>query len=304
MKQKVSGFSLLAAVVLLASLQFSCNRNERSRFKADNIVTFDTITVDKKYFLDDKSENPSCNLKLNFIYPESIADFDVNAARSVFLRTVIGPSYETLPVQEAVDRYVKNYIANYRNDAEIYRVNRPLYGNHADSSEAGHYILEDEHDHLPELFYSYYETLSDSIIYNQYGIISFQVRQVNNKGGKMSYETVRNYVLDLTSGELLNEGDIFIPGYDLSLRPVLQSALLTENRVKTVQELEDLGFFGIDEIMPNNNFFLTDKGITYTFNKGEYSAYQLQVPQVFIPYGAIRSLLRENTIVSMLSQLK
>lgn len=56
--------------------------------------------------------------------------------------------------------------------------------------------------------------------------------------------------------------------------------------------------------MPNNNFLLTDKGITYTFNKGEYSAYQLQVPQVFIPYGAIRSLLRENTIVSMLSQLK
>ena len=27
---------------------------------------------------------------------------------------------------------------------------------------------------------------------------------------------------------------------------------------------------------------LTDKGITYTYNKGEYSAYQLDAPEVFI----------------------
>ncbi len=120
----------------------------------------------------------------------------------------------------------------------------------------------------------------------------------------MSYETVRNYVLDLSSGELMAEGDIFSAGYDLALRPILQGSLLEAHGVKSVQELEDLGFFGIDEIVPNKNFLINDKGITYTFNKGEYSAYQLQVPEVFIPYTAVRSLLRENSVVSKLARLK
>ena len=71
--------------------------------------------------------------------------------------------------------------------------------------------------------------------------------------------------------------------------------------MKSVEELEDLGFFGVQEIVPNRNFLLTEKGITYTYNKGEYSAYQLDAPEVFIPYSAIRSLLRENTPAAKLA---
>ncbi len=302
MRRKVFVFSFFTAV-LVSSLFFSCNQDKRSLFKADNGVEFDTINIEKKYFLDDNPENPSCNLKLTFVYPESIANFDARAARSVFLRTVIGPSYDSLSAKEAVDRYIRNYIGNYRNDAGIYQINKPLQ-EHVGNRSDGPYVADEELDYLPEVFYSYYETLSDSIVYNQYGIISFQVRQVNNKGGRMSYETVRNYVLDLSSGELMTEGEIFSAGYDLALRPILQNSLLEANGVKSIQELEDLGFFGIDEIVPNKNFLITDKGITYTFNKGEYSAYQLQVPQVFIPYAAVRSLLRENSVVSKLTRLK
>ena len=302
MRRKVFVFSFFTAV-LVSSLFFSCNQDKRSLFKADNGVEFDTINIEKKYFLDDNPENPSCNLKLTFVYPESIANFDARAARSVFLRTVIGPNYDSLSAKEAVDRYIRNYIGNYRNDAGIYQINKPLQ-EHVGNRSDGPYVADEELDYLPEVFYSYYETLSDSIVYNQYGIISFQVRQVNNKGGRMSYETVRNYVLDLSSGELMTEGEIFSAGYDLALRPILQNSLLEANGVKSIQELEDLGFFGIDEIVPNKNFLITDKGITYTFNKGEYSAYQLQVPEVFIPYTAVRSLLRENSVVSKLARLK
>lgn len=298
MKQKVFGFSFFAAV-LLSLLLFSCNNNKKSLFKADNGIEFDTINIEKRYFLDNNPENPSCNLTLNFIYPKSTDNFDAQAAKSVFLRAVIGVSYDSLSVQEAVDGYVRNYIGNYKNDAEIYKVNKPLQ-EHTNDTLDGLFIAADDPGYLPEVFYSYYETLSDTIVYNQYGIISFQVRQTNNKGGRMSYETIKNYVLDLSSGELMSEGDIFSAGYDLALRPILQNALLEANDVKSIQELEDLGFFGVDEIMPNKNFLITDKGITYTFNKGEYSAYQLQVPQVFIPYPAVRSLLRENSIVSKL----
>lgn len=301
MRRKVFKF-LFFSVILLASFLLSCNNNTKSMFKADNGVEFNTIDIEKKHFLDDNPENPSCNLTLSFTYPESIANFDSELARRVFLRTVIGANYDSLSMREAVDKYVQNYIENYQNDAEIYKVNKPTQ-EQISSVLDDLYAIDDEQAYLPEVFYSYYENLSDSIVYNHYGIISFQVKQTNNKGGRMSYETIRNYVLDLSSGELMAEGDIFSAGYDVALRPIIQNSLLEVNNVKSVQELEDLGFFGIDEILPNKNFLITDKGITYTFNKGEYSAYQLEAAEIFIPYSSVRSLLREGSIASKLSRL-
>lgn len=293
--------SLIAVAVAL--FLFSCNTDTKSAFKADNGVEFDTVNIEKTHFLDNNPENPSCNLILNFVYPKNITNFHTQAtAKRVFLRTVIGANYDSLSVQEAVDKYVQRYIDNYKNDAEIYRINKPAREN-SDNVLGDLYLVDDEHDYLPEVFYSYYENLSDSIVYNHYGIISFQVKQTNNKGGRMSYETIKNYVLDLSSGELITEGDIFSAGYDVALRSLIQNSLMEANNVKSISELEDLGFFGIDEILPNKNFLITDKGIIYTYNKGEYSAYQLQAPEVFIPYGAIRSLLRDNSLVFKLSRL-
>lgn len=301
MRRKLNKFLFYNAIIL-SSFLLSCNNNTKSMFKADNGVEFNTIDIEKQHFLDDNPENPSCNLTLSFTYPESISNFDSESARRVFLRTVIGANYDSLSVQEAIDNYAQNYIENYQNDAEIYKVNKPAQEYQSDTLD-DLYLTDDEQSYLPEVFYSYYENLSDSIVYNHYGIISFQVKQTNNKGGRMSYETIRNYVLDLSSGELMAEGDIFSAGYEVALRPIIQNSLLEGNNVKSVQELEDLGFFGIDEILPNKNFLITDKGITYTFNKGEYSAYQLDAPEIFIPYGSIRSLLREGSVVSKLSRL-
>ena len=70
--------------------------------------------------------------------------------------------------------------------------------------------------------------------------------------------------------------------------------------MNTISDLEDLGYFGIDEIMPNRNFLIDANGITYIFNKGEYSAYLLDAPEILITFEEVRMLLKKNTIVSKL----
>ena len=111
-------------------------------------------------------------------------------------------------------------------------------------------------------------------------------------------------MIDVNSGQQVLENELFRAGYDQALQNLIIASLLEENSVKSVDELEDLGFFGIREIIPNKNFLLTDQGIIYTYNKGEYSAYQLDAPEVFIPYTAIRSLLRDYTPAAKLADLK
>ena len=87
------------------------------------------------------------------------------------------------------------------------------------------------------------------------------------------------------------------------LRKLIQTALLESNNVQTIEELEDMGYFGMEEITPNNNFLITGKGVTYTFNAGEYSAFPLGKQEILLPYNLIRHLLREDSPISKISKL-
>lgn len=296
--KKITIFLLPVMVWML----ISCGNEGRSMFRAENNVVFDTIRVCERHHLDGDTSKPYCDIRLEFVYPVTGSGYNTDTLQRLFVQHMFGTSYDSLTPDLAADAYVKSFIENYSADAGTYRETEK------DRMELNALIpgidISDNEHAEKDIFYSYYESLTDSIVYNQYGLIAFQVKQSNNKGGATSYNSYRNYVLNVHTGSQVTESDIFNAGYDTALQRLIVTSLLDQHKVKTVSELEELGFFGIQEIIPNRNFLLNEKGIIYTYNKGEYSAYQLDAPQVFIPYGAIRSLLRENTIVQKLADLQ
>lgn len=293
--------SLMLGVVFLIT---SCGERQCCTNKIENNITLDTIFTESRYHLEGDTANPYCDIRVDFVYPLRGEDEELDSVQQFFVRAMFGAAYEGMEPTEAMNAYVKNYVDNYSRDAAIYQETASTPG------EFDVLMLESiqDHDHpgleSSDKFYSYHESISDTIIYNRHGLISFQVRQSNNKGGAASYELYRNYVYDLKREVAVTESDLFNAGYDTALRQLIVVSLLEQNKVKSIEELEDLGFFGIQEILPNKNFLLSDKGIIYTFNKGEYSAYQLDAPEVMIPYGSIRSLLRENGVASKLADFK
>lgn len=76
--------------------------------------------------------------------------------------------------------------------------------------------------------------------------------------------------------------------------------LLQQNNVKNISELEDLGYFGIDEISPNHNFLIGDDGITYIFNKGESSALSLSEIRIKFSFDEIEPFLKPNSPIQSL----
>lgn len=292
----------IPVLVLFSIVWISCSETRKSAFKSDNGIEFDTVQTEEQYFLDNKPENPSCNLTIKLSVPAKSTHFDIEPIRKIFVSTALGSDYENMSADEAVKKYARAYIENYQSDAEIYKVNKPS-GDYSESFD-DIYLTDSEHSNLPDIFYSYFENISNDVVFNQYGVLSFQVVQQNNKGGRVSHESIRNYVIDLAGGVLLSDGDLFSAGYDEALRPIIQNLLMEKQSVKTIQQLEDLGYFGIDEIVPNKNFLITKEGITYTFNKGEYSAYQLPAANILIPFSSVRSLLRENSIAGKLSRMQ
>ncbi len=299
MYRRISVFMLPVAALLFATC---CNqRGKSSMFRSENNVEFDTVSVVAHHHLEGDTANPYCNILVDFVYPVTSNKMNLEGLQKFFIRNVLGVPYDTLSPSDAVGAYVRDYIENYTADANTYRESVDEI-KEFNSLISGMNVTESEH-YVQDFFYSYYETLSDSIVYNRHGVLSFQVKQSNNKDGAVSYDSYRNYVLNLGTGKPVTENDIFNPGYDLLMQRFIVAALQEQCNVDSVEELEDIGFFGVREIMPNQNFLLNDKGIIYTFNKGEYSAYQLDAPVIFIPYETILSLLKENSIAAKLANL-
>lgn len=293
----------IVLIALACMITVGCNnRRGKSMFTKDNQIKFDTLIVEKKHYLHNDSTNPSCNLNVQFIYPIESSKADLQKLQLLFVRATLGRMYEKKTPKDALEEYVTNFIKNYEADARVFHEDLVELENHPTLVPQN---LDEEHENELQSneFYTYYESLSNKVHFNQSNFLSFQVNQSNNKGGAATYSSFNNFVINLKNVSLLTENDIFAPGYDIALQQLFANNLMQQNEVKNVYDLEDLGYFGIQEIMPNRNFLIDDKGITYTFNKGEYSAYPLNAPVVFIPFNDLKMVLKENSVISKLAGL-
>lgn len=274
--------------VLIAS---SCKNNNTENVE-DNQITFDTLRLNKSYHLKNDSTMPSCNLDLNFVYPTKYADNVgiLDSVQDIFISYFLDPSYKSYKAdpQQALEKYREDYVNNYLHDIEIFYKEKDL----------------DHDDEGKDKYLSYYETIKNEIVYNKNNILSFQISQTNYKGGASSYLLIKNYVVDLTTGKVVFEKDIFNNGYEDALTPIFKEYLLKTNNVKNISDLQNMGYFDVDEIIPNENMLVDDKGITYIFNKGEFSTYSADPIKVFLPYEEIEPLLKKESPISHLFETK
>lgn len=282
---------------------FSACNTKKSNIAQDNDVVFDTLYLSQQMFLDNDPSKSSCNLEIRLVYPVASKKLNIDTLTNLWTSCIFGQSYTAMSLQQAAKSYIDTYFQRYRQDAKDYRENSFNKDPLSALTDGSYSQSEEDENESQSEFYSYYETLTDTVTFNQNDLISLQVRRVSNKGGSESYETFRNFVIDLKTGNILSEKDIFIEGYEPQLRRIIINKLLKQNGVNDISELEQLGYFGVNEIVPNRNFLVDAKGITFIFNKGEYSAYLISAPVIFIPYEEIRHLLRENTTVWKLAEI-
>jgi len=255
----------------------------------ENRITFDTLTVNETYYLLGDSTNPSCTLELVFIFPSGYKDKKVLAkVTRHFINNFFGAGPASVSPQFAMENHVNKYISDYK---------------------------ELETDFLEEIqstgvkpsiesWYAYFEMSSNDIVYNAYNLLSYVISIEAYTGGAHGGNGYINYVISLENGEEIAEDDIFIEGFQDELAQIIIDMIAFDNQVTEPDELENLGFFNIKEIYPNNNFYVDSEGITYTFNEHEIAAYFVGSVDVFIPYEKISHLLLENSPVSPLIPVK
>lgn len=124
-----------------------------------------------------------------------------------------------------------------------------------------------------------------------HGIWSYGIDIYEYTGGAHgnNYLIIQNY--DLSTEGLVTEEDLFCPDYFEPLHKLLVSALIEQTEeASTERELKKLGY-SIEDIVPNDNFSVSEEGITYVYNPYEIAPYAMGRTRIFLPWDTIRNLL-------------
>lgn len=273
----------IVAFFLLSLFATSCNTGTKQA--TENDIKFDSISVEKIYHLLDKPENPNCNLQLHFVYPVKVHDKEMLAKiQQQFVLAYFGENYGDMLPEAAATKYTEDYLKAYKELEDDFKAEVAK----SDETPVG-------------AWFSYYEMSSDDIAFNKSDILSYTVNFENYTGGAHGAHSFTNHVLNLKTGLPIKEADIFIENYQDDLAQILIDRITKQNNVENAKDLENIGFFSVDEIFPNANFLIDDNGITYTYNEYEIAAYVVGATNVHLPFEEIQHLLRKDSPISHLT---
>ncbi len=228
----------------------------------------------------------SCNIQISFTYPDSSGNAHLlKTIQHIFVENLFGNSFSHLPPKQAMEEYVKQYIQEFK-----------LFESSFDSKTS----IEEENEYEDETGYSYYTKLKNNLLFNQNGFISFTVESLSYEGGAHTSKNIQGYVIDLATGELIQEDQFAGDNYKANISDLLAKKIATANDINDPKELENLGYNSLTDIIPNNNFTIDRNGITYYFNENEIAGTMVGITQVFIPYEELKIYINENSPFTLL----
>ncbi len=125
-------------------------------------------------------------------------------------------------------------------------------------------------------------------------ILSYSIEQYIYMGGAHGIGTRFFYNYDLNQGTLITEDILFIDGYQEQL-----TTLLRRNLVQQTEQLNsesDLlnSDYQQDNIVPNDNFSIQTKGISWHYNPYDIAPYAYGETDIFVAADDLKPLLREG----------
>lgn len=247
-------------------------------------IDFDSIVVDKRIplLLESDTTLPFADVNVKLIYPKKFRnEEDLARLQQIFLGTFFGePVYDSMSPQQAMNNYITKYTDDYKDLSNAYYNDKIR--------------LKGE---MPN-WYWYSMSRLNKIVFQNDSLLAYAVEYSDYTGGAHgSYRLV--YInIDLNNLVTLSEEDLFKPDYYKLLTDKLINNLMKQYNVSTPDSLVMHGFLTVDEIMPNNNFYLNDKGINYAYNQYEIAPYSMGVINITVPYSELEDILIPDGIIT------
>lgn len=199
---------------------------------------------------------------------------------SVYIKYLLNLKNDSITGENAVITYVKKILDFYKTPAE----NIP--------SE-----LEDETEKV-----SKYE-INHNItpIFNSCNIFCVMKNTNMKKDGNSTIETNNYFSFNTSNCSRINIMDIIKDEYSTDINNLLKERLMQQEGVGNQSQLIDLGYFNIDNLSINNNFFFKDNKIVFAYEPYEIACLQVGEVCIALEIDELTPYIKENSILSKLN---
>ena len=259
----MAGFSLLIACLLLVG----CKRNA---------LQTTSLSSEQVCYLTDAQED-SLTVSIHIEYPTAIGKTNaLNNIQRDLKHRLFGEAYIDMEPQQALDAYVAMLKTEYKIN------NLPLKEDWE----------KDNRDYEYAPICCEEQVLTGSVMGEVKGILSYCVERYVYTGGApgSNFRQFVNY--NLQTGEQIDEEQLFAENYQEPLTQLLLQYMVEQNdEIALIQDLQEAGY-NVDDIHPNDNFYLAEEGITYVFNPYDIAPYALGETEILIPWSALQNILK------------
>lgn len=126
-------------------------------------------------------------------------------------------------------------------------------------------------------------------------IIGFRKISGMKKGDKTSLNTNFYYTFNTRSLKRINITDIFNDDDIEAVNDLLKESLLKQENATDASQLIDLGYFNIDNLSVNNNFYLSDDGIVFNYEPNEIACYAIGEVRIKLNFNDISQFIRPDS---------
>lgn len=272
-KQYVNLFSILLTI---SGILTSCDNKKNQN---NGALEFDSIPLNVTEHLFGDTAKPACNLVINLAYVKQSEDEAMkDSLNAYFLATCLGDEFAGQTPQEAVQHYKEQYVKNYRNDLEeLYQKEEKEFG-----------------DADQRAWYSYYKYVRSQAQFYRKNLLVYHTRYEEYTGGAHGIYMDSFLNLDLRTLTPIRLENLFADDYEEALTDLLWNQLMADNKVATRQELEDLGYGSTGDLTPTENFYISEKGLTFHYNVYEIAPYVMGGIEIELPYDILSHLLDDE----------
>ena len=272
----------LSLFIMLSFTMLLCSCGKSAAKKA--IDSKPAITL-KSQRLNDKSSFKLSNGDRCTIIADATIDYPaasgegmaVDSLQRLFAAYVL-ESGDSLSLQEAMRQVVANSMHQYD------FMDEPM-----DEDE----VAEDEE--LSTLTYATSTRITP--IYNKNGIVTFERVDVVKKNDKVNSVTHRYYSFDVETQTYIDVNRLFRDDAIADVCQLLKQQLLKQNNATGNEQLNDMGYFNVENITVSRNFYFDDNGMTWSYLPNELAVEAVGEPRITIPYNQLKDFLCEESII-------
>ena len=236
-------------------------------------ITFETVSAEKTVALSNDSVPPTCNVSIHLEQATS----ESGRVGEIINSTVTGRLLNRADdgMQQAAQAYADDYTANY------IKTLLPLYN-------------QDRFDFSKHAWYHYHYIINSHTQMGCKGTVVYLADINYREGGDhtVSQQVIMNF--ETETGRQLTLSDIFIDGFEETLKPLLLNALLEKTGEETLKALQNKGYLTNTDIFVPENFILGSDAVTFVYNPDEIAPYTIGFTELTITYAAMEKVLKNS----------